>query len=59
MQTRASVKAVTPGHPRENQAGIVQSTDGKTPPKTVNVKWDVDGEVEKMAVADLVQLGEN
>lgn len=59
MQTRASVKAVTPGHPREGQAGVVQSTDGKSPPKKVEVKWDVDGEVETVAVADLLQLGEN
>ncbi len=59
MQVRASVKATTPGHPRENQAGIVLATDGKTPPKKVDVKWDVDGEVETVAVSDLVQLGEN
>lgn len=59
MQTRASVKAVTPGHPREGQAGVVQSTDGKSPPKKVDVKWDVDGVVESVATADLVQLGTN
>lgn len=59
MEMRASVKAVTPGHPREGQAGVVQATDGKTPPKKVDVKWDADGEVETVNASDLVQLGTN
>lgn len=59
MEMRASVKAITPGHAREGQAGVVQGTDGKSPPKKVDVKWDLDGEVETVNAADLVQLGPN
>lgn len=59
MQVRASVKAVTAGHPRESQAGVVVDTDGKTPAKTVTVRWDLDQVDEVTKVTDLVELGSN
>lgn len=59
MQVRASVKCTTPGHARENQAGVVISTDGKATPKKVTVRWDVDQADEETAVSDLVVLDQN
>ena len=59
MEVRNSVKCIAAGHARENQAGVVQSTDGKDPPKKVTVKWDSDQAEELLAVGDLVQLGSN
>lgn len=59
MEVRNSVKVVLAGHAREGQAGIVQATDGKQPPKVVAVKFDLDGEVESIKGADLAVLGDN
>lgn len=59
MEVRNSVKVVLEGHAREGQAGIVQATDGKNPPKAVEVKFDIDGKVETVKGVDLVMLGTN
>ena len=63
MDIRASVKVTKADHPRAEQAGVVQSTDGKEPAKVVTVKFDLEdadgNSVEQVKVADLVQLGSN
>ena len=63
MDIRASVKVTKAKHPRIDQAGVVQATDGKSPAEIVSVKFDLedtDGNtVEQVKVADLVQLGSN
>ena len=59
MDVRASVKCTNESLERCNQAGQVMGTDGKTPAKTVNVKWDTDQVIETVKVSDLVELGSN
>lgn len=59
MQVRASVKCITEGHARQGQAGVVIANDGKTPAKTVTVRWDIDQADESVKVVDLLELGQN
>ena len=49
------VKPASAEHPRAGQAGVVHAVDKKDP-ENVQVKWDIDGKVETVAVADLVAL---
>lgn len=55
MQVRASVKVITAGHDRENQAGTVQLLEGDE----VSVKFDTDQVVEILGTADLIELCQN
>ena len=59
MNARNSVKVINESLARFGTAGVIQSTDGKDPPKVVEVKFDADGEVETVKASDLVVLGTN
>ena len=59
MEVRNSVKVINPELARAGEAGIVMTTDGKEPPKTVGVKFDIDGETETVKTSDLQVLGSN
>lgn len=50
-----AVKVTNPDHPRTGTAGTVQAVNKKHPDE-VGVKFDVDGVVEVVAVADLQAL---
>ena len=50
-----SVKVTRADHPRVTQAGTVHATSPEKPDE-VTVKFDVDGHLEAVAVADLVAL---
>lgn len=51
-----SVKVTAPKHARTGQAGVVYNIDPKDD-DTVGVKFDSDGKVEVVKVADLASLG--
>ena len=59
MEVRNSVKVTNEALARFGTAGVVQATDGKEPAKSVQVKFDTDGETETVKVSDLVVLGTN
>lgn len=51
-----SVKVTAVDHPRASEAGIVHATNQETHPDEVVVKFDLDGSLEAVAIADLVSL---
>jgi len=50
----APVQVITEGHPRYQQAGVIHAEDQKK--KDVEVKFDLDGEIEAIKIADLRAL---
>ena len=50
-----SVKVTAEGHARQGEAGIVFAVD-KAHPEEVAVRFDLDQQVQLVAVADLVGL---
>lgn len=55
MEVWMSVQVKNTDHPRAGQAGIVHTVD-KTKPDQVGVKFDSDGQIQLVDVADLKQL---
>lgn len=51
-----SVKVKNVEHSRAGTAGAVHATNSETHPDEVQVKFDVDGTVENVLVADLQAL---
>lgn len=55
FQVWQSVKVIAEGHARQGQAGTVHAVDPKHP-EEVAVKFDLDGQVQAVAVTDLQVL---
>lgn len=51
-----SVQVSNADHPRTKQAGTVHATNSETHPAEVVVKFDMDGTLESVQLADLVAL---
>jgi hypothetical protein len=56
MNVWQSVKVKNETHSRYEQAGTVHATNAETHPDEVQVKFDLDGTVESVLIADLVAL---
>jgi len=55
MEVWQSVKVTAEGHARQGQAGIVFAVD-RAHPEEVAIRFDEDGQVQLVAVADLIGL---
>lgn len=56
LQVFTSVQVKTENHPRFMQAGHIQVSDSPEHPTEVGVKFDVDGAVEVVDLADIKVL---